>query len=316
MATAAIERPLFPQLAGLYGECLGEFLGTMVLILFGDGCVVGTLVYGIGYNTPLWVNWMIIAWGWGLAVVMGVYVAGTLSGAHINPAVTLAFAARGKFPWNKVGPYWISQVAGAFIAALLLWVVYHGAYIHYETLHHISRGCNDYNTTQTCVLEAKTFYTFKQPFVGIGGAFGDQVIGTALLVGLIFAIVDLINSPPQSNLAPFIIGLVVVAIGLSFGYNAGYAINPARDFGPRLAALAVGFRGIAMPGPDNYFWVPILGPLVGGVLGAFVYDYTVHQALLAHGVGPSGEAVESGVTEVAPERAAPGVETGRTVREP
>lgn len=291
---------MLPALSGIWGESLGEFLGTMVLILFGDGCVAGTLLFGIGGNSILWTNWMIIAWGWGLGVALAIYVAGTLSGAHINPAVTLAFAATGKFPWNKVIPYWIAQVAGAFIAAVILWAVYHGAFLNYESVHHISRGLNDYKGSQTSIVEAKVFYTFKQPFIDVfPGAFFDQLVGTALLVALVFAVVDVINSPPQSNLAPFVIGLIVVGIGLSFGYNAGYAINPARDFGPRLLAWIVGFKGIAMPGPDNYFWIPIVGPLVGGVIGAFVYQYTVHQALVAHGTPPSGA----------------GEEIGRTVRE-
>jgi glycerol uptake facilitator protein len=241
---------------------------------------------------------MIIAWGWGIAVMLGVYVAGTLSGAHINPAVTLAFAATRKFPWNKVVPYIVAQVLGAFIAALILWMVYHGAFMNFEHTNHVTKGVAGSNGLG--ITEAKVFYTFKQPFVGIFGAFADQVVGTALLVGLIFAVVDLRNSPPQANIAPFIIGLIVVGIGLSFGYNAGYAINPARDFGPRLLAWIVGFKDLALPGPDNYFWVPIVGPLLGGVIGAFVYEYTVHQALLARPVPPSGQAVEVGVTDRVP----------------
>lgn len=308
------EQVRWPVLGGIWGESLGEFLGTMVLILFGDGCVAGLWLFGFGTNTPLFINWMIIAFGWGFAVMLGVYTAGTLSGAHLNPAVTLAFAATRKFPWNKVIPYWVAQVAGAFVAALILWLVYHGAFINFEHVNHISRGMNDYNGKGLSIGEAKVFYTFKASFIDVfPGAFFDQVVGTALLVGLIFAIVDVRNSPPQSNVAPLIIGFLVVAIGLSFGYNAGYAINPARDFGPRLLAWVVGFKGIALPGPDNYFWVPILGPLIGGVLGAFVYEFTVHQALLARMVPPSGTAEEIGVTDRVPDNT---VEAGRTRREP
>lgn len=298
------EQTRFPALAGIWGESLGEFLGTMVLILFGDGCVAGVLLFGVGgitgtsgAATPLWVNWMVIAWGWGLAVMLGVYVAGTLSGAHLNPAVTLGFAVTRRFPWNKVVPYIVAQVLGAFVAALILWMVYHGAFDQFEKIQHISRGSN----TGMGTTEAAVFYTFKKPFVGLFGAFADQVVGTALLVGLIFAIVDIRNSPPQANVAPYIIGLLVVAIGLSFGYNAGYAINPARDFGPRLLAWIVGFKGIALPGPDNYFWVPIIGPIVGGILGALVYEYTIHQALLARPVPPSGTAAEVGTTDREPD---------------
>src|ERR1051326_8730002 len=199
-----------PLLAGTWGEMIGEFFGTMVLILFGDGVVA---TFGLfGSVVPAATEWTVIILGWGLAVMLGIYVAGAISGAHINPAVTLAFAARGKFPWVKVVPYWIAQVIGAFIAAALLYFVYRGA------LYHALNGNN-------ITTLGGVFYTAPRPFVGIFGAFGDEFIGTALLVGLIFALVDIRNQPVQANLNPFIIGLVIVAIGLSFGGNTGYAIN-------------------------------------------------------------------------------------------
>lgn len=311
MAAEVIERPVVPFWGGIMGEVLGEFLGTMVLILFGDGCVAGALLYGVGGATDphgasslLWTNWMIIALGWGLAVMLGVYVAGTLSGGHINPAVTLAFAVTRKFPWNKVVPYWIAQVAGAFVAAAILWAVYHGAFLSYEHLHGVVKD----------VTEGNVLFTSKKPFVGNFGAFGDEFLGTALLVGLIYAIVDIRNSPPQANIAPYIIGFLVVAIGLSFGYNSGYAINPARDFGPRLLAAVVGFKSsVALPGPDNYFWIPIIAPLLGGVVGGVIYDYTIHQALLMRVVPPSGDSVQTGVTDRAADGSVDSV--GRSVRE-
>lgn len=296
--TLDTERTRWPALRGTWGEAIGEFLGTLVLILFGDGCVAGALLFGAGNvnagsasaaaaASPLWTNWMIIALGWGLAVTMGVYVAGTLSGAHINPAVTIAFAVTGKFPWVKVIPYIVAQVLGAFVAAAILWAVYHGAFAQYEAYHHVTKD----------ITEFSVFATSKKAFVGTFGAFADEFIGTALLVGLIFAIVDIRNSPPQANLAPLIIGFVVVAIGLSFGYNTGYAINPARDFGPRLWAAIIGFSSdLALPGKDGYFWIPIVSPILGGIVGAFAYEFTIHQALLARGVPPSGTAEEEGRT--------------------
>src|SRR6266702_2474759 len=132
MASQAVARP--SALAGTYGEMISEFFGTMVLILFGDGCVATFgLFTSIGTNnaaTPFANEWIVIILGWGLAVMLGIYVAGTLSGAHINPAVTLALAARGKFPWNKVAPYWLAQVLGAFVAAAILYFVYQGALNH------------------------------------------------------------------------------------------------------------------------------------------------------------------------------------------
>lgn len=295
MATAAMEKPRVTMFSGIMGESLGEFLGTMVLVLFGDGCVAGALLYGIGgvndpagAQTPFWTNWMIIAFGWGFGVMLGVYVAGTLSGAHLNPAVTLAFAAAGKFEWAKVLPYIIAQVLGAFVAAAILWAVYHGAFMQYEHLHHVVKDAT----------EATVFFTFKKAFVGTFGAFADEFIGTALLVGLIFAIVDARNSPPGANVAPYIIGILVVAIALSFGYNTGYAINPARDFGPRLLAALVGFDSkLAIPGPDSYFWIPIVGPILGAIFGGLTYEYTIHQALLAKHAEATGNVEERGTTD-------------------
>jgi glycerol uptake facilitator protein len=299
---------------------LAEFLGTMVLILFGNGAVAIALGAGNGvFNTnALFNNWMIVAWGWGLAVVLGVYVAGAVSGGHINPAVTLAFALRRKFPWWKVLPYWAAQVVGAYVGAAIVYFNYSGLLSTYEAKFHIIRGVTGINDlSSAAVTEAKIFYTFPQPFVSIPAAFADQVLGTALLVGLIFAVVDLLNQPVQSNLAPFVIGLIVVAVGLSFGLNAGFAINPARDFGPRLFALTVGFGQLAMPGPGAYFWVPIVGPLVGAIAGALVYDLGIHSTLVARHERVSGGVEERGRTV----REEPGAterdleERGRTVRE-
>jgi len=202
--------------------------------------------------------------------------------------------------------YVVAQVLGAFVAAAILWAVYHGAFMQYEHLHKVVKDAT----------EGGVFFTSKKAFVGTFGAFGDEFLGTALLVGLIFAIVDVRNSPPQSNIAPYIIGFLVVAIGLSFGYNSGYAINPARDFGPRVLAAIVGFDSkVALPGPDSYFWIPIVAPLLGGVVGGFVYEYTVHQALLARPTSESGSAEEIGTTDRVPDEMVTGGD-GRNVRQP
>ncbi len=310
-------------LNSIWGELLAEFLGTMVLLLFGDGCVAIALGAGIGYSVPLFNNWMVITLGWGMAVVFGVYVAGAVSGAHINPAVTLAFAVRRKFPWWKVGPYWVAQVIGAYTGAAIVYFNYSWLLSNYETANHIVRGVT---ANGAAILEAKIFYTFPNSLQIPGNppatvsnlaGFADQVLGTALLVGLIFAVVDLVNQPVQSNLAPFIIGLIVVAIGLSFGLNAGYAINPARDFGPRLFAFTVGFGALAIPGPNAYMWVPIVGPFVGGIAGALIYDLGIHSVLVARQEKATAAVEERGRTV----REEPGAteremeERGRTTRE-
>ncbi len=284
MARRAINSPQTTFFAGVSGEMIAEFLGTMVLVLFGDGAVASFLLFsnnvlpavsgGVvpGGFTP--VSWNLVALGWGFALMLGIYVAGAVSGAHLNPAVTLAFAARGKFPWARVPLYWAAQVVGAFVAALIIWLVYQGA---------INHALNGNNITAVGTV----FYTAPKPFVGILGAFFDELLGTALLVGLIFAIVDIRNQPVQANLNPLIIGLLLAAIGMSFGLNTGFAINPARDLGPRLLVTGVGGGTLAWPG--DYWWVPIIAPLIGGVLGAFIYDFTIHRVLEARRLAAAGE---------------------------
>ena len=280
MATQTVERTT--PLAGTLGECIAEFFGTMVLILFGDGCVASFALFTNigGVPTPFANEWIVIILGWGLAVMLGIYVAGAISGAHINPAVTLALAVRGKFPWNKVLPYWGSQILGAFVAAAILYFVYQGAIV------------NAAGTKNVADAVGGVFYTSPKPFVGPFGAFGDEFLGTALLVGLIFAIVDARNQPVQANLNPLIIGFLIVAIGASFGLNSGYAINPARDFGPRLwIAIVSGEASL-----NAYTWVPIVAPLLGGVVGAFIYDFTIGKVLEARGLTKSGIAETRGET--------------------
>jgi len=285
MASQAVGRP--SALSGVWGEALGEFFGTMVLILFGDGCVATFALFtNIGPNnaaTPFANTWPVIIFGWGFAVMLGIYVTGAISGAHLNPAVTISLAATGKFPWNKVVPYIIGEVLGAFVGAAILYFVYQGALNHAVAL-----SGKDFATAVGGV-----FYTSPKGFVGTFGAFGDEFIGTALLIGLIFAIVDGRNQPVQGNLNPLIIGLLIVAIGASFGLNTGYAINPARDFGPRLwVAIVTG--GASFSANNYYFWIPIVAPILGGVCGGFIYDLTVHKVLEAKGLLKSGSAVSEG----------------------
>jgi glycerol uptake facilitator protein len=302
MATAAVEsqRPRAGWRATTAGELAAECFGTFILICFGDG-VVAMAVAALnqsGRGTQIFQasgDWLLIGWGWGFAVTMAVYVAGGVSGAHINPAVTLAFAARRGFPWRKVPSYIAAQVLGAFLGALLVYIVYKGAIDSYERVNHITRG--DPNSVPTysifATFPAKYFSTWLGPFI-------DQIVGTAFLVCFIFAIVDEINQPVRANLAPVVVGFVVVAIGLSFGANAGYAINPARDFGPRLFALIAGWGKIAIPGNygnvNDYLWIPIVGPFLGGLVGAFVYDFTINDVLKARGETPSPGVEERGRT--------------------
>ena len=249
----------------LVAELAAEFLGTLVLILFGTG-VVAMVVLFPTHNPGETIHggFTNITLGWGLGVTMGIYIAGKISGAHLNPAVTLAFAVFRKFPWSKVVPYTIAQTAGAFTAAALVFWNYLPAF------HRVDPQLE--NT-------AGIFTTFPAfPNLPQAG-FLDQWIGTALLVLLIFAITDELNIPPGANLAPLMIGLVVVAIGMSFGGMHGYAINPARDFGPRLFTVVAGFRNNGLTDGSRVWWVPVAGPLLGGLTGAAVYDFGIRRFL-------------------------------------
>ena len=249
----------------LLAQLLAEFLGTFILILFGNGVVAmvvlfpskipGEMVHG-GYTN--------ITLGWGLGVMMGIYVAGKISGAHLNPAVTLTLAVFRDFPWSKVIPYSLAQTAGAFVAAALVYRNYLPAFRQVDP------------TLEKTASIFTTFPTF--PAVPVAG-FLDQVIGTALLLLLIFAITDEFNLPPGASLTPLMIGLVVVAIGMSYGGMHGYPINPARDFGPRLFTAVAGFHNNGLTDGTGAWWIPVVAPLLGGLVGAAVYDFGIRRFL-------------------------------------
>jgi glycerol uptake facilitator protein len=264
----------------LLGELSGEFAGTLILILFGVGVVaqVVTTDGAVGGHDA-------ITWSWGIGVTLGVYTAARLSGAHLNPAVTIALAAFKGFEWRKVIPYSLAQTAGAFVAALIVRFTYTDLISSVDPTHTIKTqgifstlpGIGSYPVSQT-------------------NAFFDQVVGTAILVFVIFALTTVTNNPPLANLGPLIVGLLVVAIGMAWGVNAGYAINPARDFGPRLASWVTGY-GNAMSDQhgDLYFWLPIVAPIVGGLVGGAAFKFLVEQFLPEEEVEmtpPVGEATE------------------------
>jgi glycerol uptake facilitator protein len=281
------------RISGLYGELLSEFLGTFIIIAFGDGVVAMAVAAlpGSGRTSGPTVifdaagDWLLITFGWAMAVAFAVWVAGGVSGAHLNPAVTLAFAVRRKFPYKKVLPYFGAQVVGAFVGAALVFLVYHNAIDAFDLAAKTPKSGGNALATYSI------FATFPAKYFG-GSALGpliDQIVGTAFLLMFVVAIIDARNAAVGSNLAPLIIGLIVLAIGNSFGANAGYAINPARDFGPRLFAYFAGWGKVALPGTfnspgfnfSNYFWVPIVGPLIGGIIGVVIYDLFVGDVLYA-----------------------------------
>jgi glycerol uptake facilitator protein len=262
-----IQSPAMDKKPTLAAELSAEFIGTLVLILFGNGVVAMVVLFGTGTPGEI-VNggYTNITLGWGLGVTMGVYIAGKISGGHINPAVTITAAVFRGFPWSKVLPYIVAQVAGAFLAAALVYWNYLPAFHRVDPqLEHT----------------AGVFTTFPAfPAAPMAG-FLDQTIGTALLLLMILAVTDERNQPPAANLAPVVIGLIVVAIGISFGGMHGYAINPARDFGPRLFTAVAGFKNNGLTDGSNVFWVPIAGPILGGLIGGAVYDGGIRRFLAA-----------------------------------
>lgn len=248
-------------------ELLAEFIGTMVLLAFGNGVVAMVQLFGHGVSGEL-INggYTNITLAWGIAVTMGILLAGRISGAHLNPAVTVTLAVFRGFPWRKVAPYCLVQIAGAFVGAAIVYWNYHPAFLKVDP-----------NLEHT----AGIFTTFPAFPALLSAGLLDQTIGTALLLLMIFAITDERNQPLAPGLAALFIGLVVVVIGMSFGGMHGYAINPARDLGPRLFTVIAGFHNNGLTDGEKVWWVPILGPMIGGVIGGAVYDFGVRRFLPA-----------------------------------
>ncbi|MGH9159226.1 MAG: MIP family channel protein [Vicinamibacteraceae bacterium] len=250
------------KLTGTLREASAEFLGTFILMIFGLGVVAQTVLSRETAGSPLSIHL-----AWGLAVILGVYTAAGVSGAHINPAVTLALAVRRGFPWRKVIPYVLAQFLGAFVASAVVYMTYA------EALDHFDGGIRQ---VAGPVRTAGIWATYPQDFVSVfPGGFIDQVVGTALLMIGVLAATDDRNRAPHPGLIPIIIGLLVVAIGMCFGFNTGYAINPARDFGPRLFTAIAGWGTDVFTAGNAWWWVPIVGPIIGGVIGAYIYDLFV-----------------------------------------
>lgn len=249
------------MLRGTARQAAAEFLGTFVLITFGVAVVAQVVLSGEKNGSYFSINL-----GWGLAVVMGIYVSSGVSGAHLNPAVTLTMALFGRFPWRQVIPYFAAQMAGAFLASALVFATYH------EAIDHFDGGTRQISGPQGT---AGIFATYPQEWLSLAGGLVDQIVGTALLLLCVFGISDARNQSPQSNLGGLLVGLVVLAIGMTFGYNCGYAINPARDLGPRLFTAVAGWGGGVFEAAGGWWWVPVVGPLIGGVLGGLIYELFV-----------------------------------------
>lgn len=249
----------------MWGELLAELIGTAVILLFGAGVCAMVVLFGRGVpGEVVHGGYTNITIGWGIGVSMGIYVAGRVSGAHLNPAVTLALALFRGFPFRKVIPYSLAQTAGGFIGAALVFLNYREQFLKADPQLERTAGI------------FTTFPAFPGlPQVG----FFDQVLGTALLLLFVLAVTDERNHKIPAGIVPLVVGLIVVGIGVSFGALHGYAINPARDFGPRLFVTLAGFRNNGLIDGTHIYWVPIVGPMVGGVLGAALYDKAIRRYL-------------------------------------
>lgn len=228
-------------------EYFAEFLGTAILVLFGGGVVANVNLKRSNGNGA---DWIVIATGWGLAVSMGVYAVGNISGAHLNPAVTLAFAMDGAINWSMVPGYIICQILGGIVGGALVWLMYLAQW----------KATEDQGTKLAVFSTAPAIKNYFANFM-------SEIIGTAILtMGLLFIGMNKI----ADGLNPLIVGSLIVAIGLSLGGPTGYAINPARDLGPRIAHVILPISG---KGDSNWSYaiVPVLGPVTGGMIGAVIY---------------------------------------------
>jgi glycerol uptake facilitator protein len=253
----------------LKGQCIAEFLGTATIIFFGAGCVAAMKVAGASFG--LWE----ISIVWGLAVAMAVYLTAGISGAHLNPAVSVALWLFANFEGRKVLPYTLAQVAGAFCSAALVYGLYHNLFLDYEQTHNMVRG-----SVESLDL-AGVFSTYPNPHIGVGQAFLVEMVITAIMMALIMALTDDGNGLPRGPMAPLLIGFLIAIIGAAMGPLTGFALNPARDFGPKLFAWVAGWGNVAFTGARDipYFLVPIFGPLVGASLGAFGYRILIANNL-------------------------------------
>ncbi len=236
----------------LFMKCVFEWLGTMVLILLGDGVCAGN---SLNKTKGQGGGWIVITLAWGFAVMCGVFIAGPYSGAHLNPAVTLGLAIAGSFPWSDVCGYIIAQILGGFCGAVLVWLFYKD---HYDATPDGDTKLGTFCTMPAIPNKARNFFC--------------EFIGTWLLVFVILMFATKENTPAvgMGSLGAFPVTALIMAIGMSLGGTTGYAINPARDFGPRCAHALLPMKDKRDSG-WGYSWIPVLAPLCGGAFAALTF---------------------------------------------
>uniref|UniRef100_A0A8C5P7J2 Uncharacterized protein n=1 Tax=Leptobrachium leishanense TaxID=445787 RepID=A0A8C5P7J2_9ANUR len=254
-----------------YVRCgLAEFLGTLILILFGCGSVAQMELSGFAKAQFLSVNM-----AFGFAVTTGAYTCAGVSGAHLNPAVSLSMCVLNRLSKRMMLVYWLAQFLGSFVGASLVFSLY------YDAIYVYSGG----NFTVTGPqATAGIFASYPSEHLSAINGFTDQVIATAALMISILAIVDEANNAPPRGMQPFMIGIVVLLVGLSMGFNCGYPINPARDLAPRIFTAMAGWGLEVFWAGGNWWWVPVIGPMVGALVGVFIYMVLIeiHHPMVRH----------------------------------
>lgn len=241
----------------LVRECMAEFLGTFVLLLFGCSAAAQVKTSRETKGQFLSVNM-----AFSVGVMSAMYLTKNITGAHLNPAVTLSFCVLEKAPWGKLVPYSLSQLLGAYVASGLVYLVY------YDSIMNFSEGVlTVYGPNET----ASIFATFPAEHMSLGRSFLDQVVGTGMLMLCILGLGEQRNTPAPAELIPAVVAAIVLGISMSMSGNCGGAINPARDLGPRLFTLTAGWGTEVFTCYNYWFWVPLVAPLVGGVMGSFLY---------------------------------------------
>jgi glycerol uptake facilitator protein len=254
----------------LTGELISEAVAMFIIIAFGDSvAAMYTLYTPSPYQNAYWG----VCISWGMAVTLAIYVTGSVSGTHANPAVTLTLAIFRDFEWKKVVPYWLAQIVGAFAGAAIVYLLFGPVIDHFNAAQNLTREAGG---------AAGVFFTHPGLAITPMHALLDQIVLTAFLLFGIFAITEQYNEmAPMANSGAVMIGILVAIIGSCMGYLEAWALNPARDFGPRLFAYLAGWNTAAFPSPENYWWVPIVGPLIGGVIGGGAYQCLIRPFLPA-----------------------------------
>lgn len=269
-----------------WGELISEATAVLIIISFGDSA---SAMYFLYHPSPYQNAYWGVCIAWGLGVAMAIYATGAITGTHANPAVTLGLALYRKFSWKKVVPYCVAQAVGAFVGAALVYAMFYTVIDHFNLTTHTTRAAGG---------AAGVFFTHPGLTITPVHAFYDEIILTAFLLFGIFAITEQYNEmAPMANSSALIIGLLVAVIGASMGYLEAWAINPARDFGPRLFCFFTGWGSSALPAPGNYWWVPIAGPLIGGAAGATAYQVLIHPFLPGRQRALAGQSQQSTATQ-------------------